>query len=381
MPEFKSKLPNSGKTIFSIMSAMANEHKAINLGQGFPNFDCPDELKALITKHLEAGKNQYAPMPGILPLREILAAKMNKMYGCDLNGQTNITITAGATQALFTSITSFVQKEDEVIIIEPAYDSYRPTIEIAGGKPIPYILKGPDFKIDWENFESLMSPQTKMVIINTPHNPTGMTLNENDIFQLERICSNSNAIILSDEVYEHLIYDGEEHQSILKYPGLRERSMAVYSFGKTFHSTGWKIGYCVGPETLMKEFRKIHQWNVFSVNSFIQYALAEYLETPDHYLQLASFFENKRNLFLEAIEQSNMTAIPSKGTYFQLCNYSSISESDDISFCKWITKEKGVAAIPISVFYTDSRQDKLIRFCFAKTDELLMQAAERLITL
>jgi methionine transaminase len=374
----KSKLPNVGTTIFTIMSALANEHNAINLSQGFPDFDCPDLLKQLVNKHLEGGKNQYAPMAGVPLLRERLAGKIERMYGHGVNPDTEITITAGATQALFTAITTFIGSGDEVILIEPAYDCYRPAIEVVGGVPIAYELSAPDYKIDWTAVQQLVSDKTRMIIMNTPQNPIGKTLKETDLMALEKLTSGSDILVLSDEVYEHLIYDGAEHQSVLRYPELFKRSLAVYSFGKTFHNTGWKIGYCVAPDYLMKEFRKVHQFNVFSVNSFVQYGIADFLEDPESYLTLPNFYQQKRDFFGEAMIGSRLKPLTSEGTYFQLFDYSEISDELDTDFAKKLTIEHGVAAIPISVFYSSGRQDKMIRLCFAKTEAILERAGELL---
>ena len=371
----QSKLPNVGTTIFSVMSALANEHQAINLSQGFPNFDCDPTLKNLVNKYLQEGFNQYAPMPGANNLLERLSQKINKSYGASINPKTEITITAGATQALFTAIAAFVQKGDEVILIEPAYDSYAPSVEVVGGVVVPYELKLPDFKINWEALENLITSKTRMFIINTPHNPTGSILLEEDLRRIEYLAEKHDLIILSDEVYEHLIFDGEIHQSVLRFPKLFQRSLAVYSFGKTFHSTGWKMGYCVAPEHLMTEFRKVHQFNVFCVNSFVQYAIAEYLEDESKYLSLSSFYQKKRDFFLEKIKNSKFRPISCKGTYFQLVDYSEISDEPEVEFAKRMTKEFGVAVIPVSVFYTKKINQKIVRVCFAKTENLLDEAA------
>ncbi|MBT8230556.1 MAG: aminotransferase class I/II-fold pyridoxal phosphate-dependent enzyme [Bacteroidia bacterium] len=378
MIQFQSKLPSGGKTIFSVISALAKEHNAINLGQGFPNFDGPNELKELVKKYLDAGKNQYAPMPGIIELRQALANKAHYLYGKNINPDNEITITAGATQAIFTIISAFVHSEDEVIIIEPAYDSYRPSIELTGASAIPYELEGPEYIIDWEIMQSLVTAKTRMIIINTPQNPIGKTLKEEDMLKLQSLVTGSNIIVLSDEVYEQLVFDGKKHESVLRYPELYDRSLAVYSFGKTFHSTGWKVGYCVAPPHLMKEFRKIHQWNVFSVNSFVQYALADFLTRKEHYLELSSFFEKKRDFLTHAMGSSKLKALSSEGTYFQLYDYSGISDKNDIDFARELITSTGVAAIPVSPFYASQRQDKVIRLCFAKTEETLSRAAEKL---
>lgn len=369
-----SKLPNVGTTIFSVMSALANEHKAINLSQGFPNFDCSDNLKKLVNKYIEKGYNQYAPMPGVPELREKIAQKIEASYGAKVDPDTEITITAGGTQAIFTAIAAFVQPGDEVIIFEPAYDSYRPSIEVFGGFPIVYQLEAPGYSIDWKAFSKLITQRTRMIIINTPHNPTGTTLKKEDLLKLQQITASSEILILSDEVYEHLIFDGQQHQSTLRFPDLFKRTLAIYSFGKTFHSTGWKIGYCVAPQQLMKEFRKVHQFNVFSVNTPLQYGIADFLTNPEEYLGLNNFYQEKRDFFLEMIKNSRFKPIHCEGTYFQLVDYSAISDEKDSDFVKRLTIEHGVAAIPVSVFYSGHRNDKVIRFCFAKTEKLLKEA-------
>jgi len=343
--QIRSKLPDGGVTIFTTMSALATEHNAINLGQGFPDFDCAGELKDSINLHLQNGKNQYCPMAGLLWLRETLASKISKLYNVNINPSSEITITAGATQALFTAISAFVHPGDEVIIIEPAYDSYLPSIQLCGGVPVAYQLEGPEFKVDWNELQSLITSRTRMIIINTPQNPIGKTLKENDLLALQEIVKDKNIIVLSDEVYEHLIYDDQSHQSVLKYPELYQQSLAVYSFGKTFHSTGWKIGYCVGPEHLMNEFRKVHQWNVFCVNSFVQYGLNDYLKDESSYLGLNRFYQQKRDHLGQVLAESKLTPIHSEGTYFQLFDYSEISKENDVDFAKRMTVEYGVAAI------------------------------------
>ena len=376
--KIKSKLPNVGTTIFTIMSALANEHDAINLSQGFPNFDCPEELKRLVNKHLQEGKNQYAPMAGLPLLRERLVEKIQRMYGYTLHPDSEITITAGATQAIFTAITTFIGLGDEVILIEPAYDCYRPAIELVGGIPVAYELSAPDYKIDWNDIQQLVTDKTRMIIINTPQNPISKTLKAADLIALEQLTFGTNILVLSDEVYEHLIYDGAAHQSVLRYPELFKRSLAVYSFGKTFHNTGWRIGYCVAPDYLMKEFRKVHQFNVFSVNSFVQYGIADFLENPEAYLTLPDFYQQKRDFFAEAMQGSRLQPLSSEGTYFQLFDYSAISDEPDTEFAKKLTIEHGVAAIPVSVFYSSGRQDRMIRLCFAKTEEVLENAGKRL---
>jgi methionine aminotransferase len=335
----QSKLPHVGTTIFSVMSALAKEHKAINLSQGFPNFDCDDRLKALVYEQMQIGMNQYAPMAGVPVLRERLAQKIERLYGTVVDPGQEITITAGATQALFSVITAFVRPGDEVILIEPAYDSYGPAVEVNGGKVVPYELHLPSYHVDWEEFQELITDQTRMILINTPHNPTGAIFSAEDMRQLEQIVADTNILILSDEVYEHLIFDGEEHQSLLRFPNLYERGMATYSFGKTFHNTGWKVGYCVGPPHLMAEFRKVHQYNVFSVNTPVQYGLAAYLEEPSVYESLARFYQQKRDYFLELLQGSRLKPIHCAGTYFQTVDYSAISDLPDVKFAEWMTKK------------------------------------------
>jgi methionine transaminase len=377
MTAIDSKLPHVGATIFSVMSALANEYQAINLSQGFPNFECSTRLQRLIFDYMQKGYNQYAPMAGVASLRERLAEKMEALYAAKVHPD-EITITAGGTQALFAAITAFVRSGDEVIIIEPAYDSYRPAIELCGGCPVIYELHSPDYQIDWLQLAQLISPKTRMIMINTPHNPTGTTWSEHDMRALERLVKATDIIVLSDEVYEHLIYDNLEHQSILRFPDLWERSMMVYSFGKTFHATGWKMGYVVAPPHLTAEFRKVHQFNVFSVNTPIQYAIAEFLEDPSEYLSLPDFYQAKRDFFLEATQSSLFVPLACKGTYFQLLDYSKLSDEHDFDFAKRLTKDFGVAAIPVSAFYSSKRDDKVIRLCFAKTEETLTKAGELL---
>lgn len=375
MLNIQSKLPGGGITIFTIMSALATEHNAINLGQGFPNFDCDPQLKERINYHLQNGKNQYCPMAGLPELRQVLSRKIEQMYGLKTNPDTEITIVAGATQGIFTAIQALVHEGDEVILIEPAYDSYRPSIELVKAIPVPYELSPPDFRVDWNRVEGMVSDKTSMIIINTPQNPIGKTLKEEDLRALEQIVANKNIVVLSDEVYEHLIYDDKLHQSVLRYPQLYQQSIATYSFGKTFHSTGWKIGYCVAPEQLTKEFRKVHQWNVFCVNSFVQYGLKDYLKDPASYLGLPQFYQKKRDFLNKALDGSRFKPSKSEGTFFQLFDYSQISDLPDTEFAKKMTIEYGVAAVPLSVFYSSQRQDKVIRLCFAKTEDMLQEAA------
>ncbi len=373
-----SKLPNVGTTIFTVMSALANEHNAINLSQGFPNWDCPQRLKDLVNHYLQKGMNQYCPMAGVGVLREELAVKVKNLYDLEVDPGNEVTVVAGATQGIFTAITAFIRKGDEVILIEPAYDCYAPGIEVVEGVPVAYELSAPDYQINWDEIQELITPKTRMIIINTPQNPIGKTLKEEDLQALDRITRDTEILVLSDEVYEHLVYDGKDHQSILRYPELFKRGIAVYSFGKTFHNTGWKVGYCVAPEYLMKEFRKVHQFNVFTVNSFVQYGIADFLKEPEFYLSLPNFYQQKRDFFGEAMKGSRLKPLDSEGTYFQLFEYGHISDMPDTEFAKWMTTEIGVAAIPVSVFYTSRKDEKMIRLCFAKTEDLLEEAGKLL---
>lgn len=377
--QIQSKLPDVGTTIFTVMSRLANEHRAINLSQGFPNFDCSPRLIQLVNEYMNKGMNQYAPMAGAMPLREQLAQKIYTLYQNSIHPETEITITAGATQAIYCVIAAFIRQNDEVIIVDPAYDSYAPSVVLNGGKPVAYELKSPNYNINWTELEQLVSPKTKMIVVNTPHNPTGSILSAKDMRTLQDLVEKYDLLVLSDEVYEHLIYDDVLHESALKYPQLFQRTLATYSFGKTFHSTGWKMGYCVASEHLMKEFRKVHQFNVFSVNTPVQYAMAEFLKNPDEYLSLPYFYQQKRDFFEQAMSTSRFEPLSCSGTYFQLYDYSAISDESDIDFTKRLTTEYGVAAIPISVFYTSKRDEKVIRLCFAKTEETLEKAAELLV--
>jgi len=374
MIEIIDKLPNVGTTIFTVMSQLAREHKAINLSQGFPNFDMPERLKDLMNQYVQGGYNQYAPMGGLPALNQQLALKIEQLYQAKVNSATEITITAGATQAIYTAITAVIQQGDEVILIEPAYDCYRPAVELSGGIPVIYELSAPDFKINWNDFAKLVSDKTRLIIVNTPHNPTASVFVEEDWQALKKIVKDTNILILSDEVYEHITFDDEPHQSILRHPELWQRTIATYSFGKTFHNTGWKTGYAVAPEYIMKLFRKVHQFNVFSVHAPTQFAIAEFIQSPEEYLQLAKFYEAKRDLFLQETKGSRFNFLSSKGSYFQLASYKNISDEKDTDFAIRMTKEFGVAVIPVSVFYSSGRDDKLIRFCFAKTPELLKRA-------
>jgi len=371
-----SKLPQTETSIFAVMSGLANQYGAINLSQGFPDFKVSRELIALVNKYMLADKNQYAPMPGVPELRQALADKIFKLYQRKLNPDTEITVTAGATQALFTAITAFVGKGDEAIIFEPAYDSYDPAIKLNGGITKYISLSAPDFKIDWDKVADTITAKTKLIIINTPNNPGGFVFSKDDMLRLTEITRDTDIVVISDEVYEHIIFDGLQHQSALKFDELYQRSIAVYSFGKTFHATGWKTGYVVAPENLMSEFRKVHQFNVFSVNTPMQYALAEYLQNEQNYLSLPDFYQSKRDFFVRHVQKSTFKIIPSHGTYFQLLDYSAISDMPEFDFAVWMTKEKGLASIPVSSFYHDKKNQQILRFAFPKEEETLLKAAE-----
>lgn len=376
----KSKLPQAGTTIFTIMSALANEYQAINLSQGFPNFDVSPELISLVNHYMNKGMNQYAPMQGILPLRERIAEKVQDLYAAVYHPDKEINITSGGTQAIYTAITAMVREGDEVIIFEPAYDCYAPAILLAGGIPVYIQLAAPDYAIDWTKVKKLISHRTKMIIINTPHNPAGTVMSAKDMKELEKITSGTEITIISDEVYEHILFDGLKHESVMKYPKLAERSFVIFSFGKTYHNTGWKMGYCLAPENLMTEFRRVHQFVVFSSNTFIQYALADYMKNKN-YLELPAFFQEKRDYFLKLIADSNFKFIPAKGSYFQSLDYSAISKESDFDFAVKLTKEIGVASVPVSAFYHKKNDYKMLRFCFAKTNETLEKAAEKLCSI
>jgi methionine aminotransferase len=374
----KSKLPKTGTTIFSVMSALATEHNAINLAQGFPDFECSAKLVELVNHYMKAGFNQYAPMPGVKTLREKIAEKTQAMYSAIYNPETEITVTPGGTHALYAAISAFIGEGDEVIIIEPCYDSYLPAIHVNGGRAVFAELKYPNYKIDWDEVKKLVTYKTKMIIINTPHNPTGTTLGAQDMQRLEKIVKNSEIIVLSDEVYEHIIFDGVEHQSVARYPKLAERSIIVSSFGKTFHTTGWKMGYVLAPSNLTTEFRKVHQFMCFSANTPVQYAIADYLDDKDAYLQLSAFYQEKRDYFQQLIKGSKFKLMPCLGSYFQLLDYSKITKEKDTDYAIRLTKEYKIASVPTSVFYHKNIDHHVLRFCFAKQKETLEKAAEKL---
>ncbi len=375
----KSKLPAAGTTIFTVMSALANEHKAINLSQGFPNFEMSDELISLVYHFMKKGLNQYAPMQGLMSLREAIAEKMESIYGMKYNPETEITVTSGGTQAIYTAIAAMIHEGDEVVVMEPAYDCYVPAIELNGGLPVYVQLTAPDYSIDWNAVKKVVNSRTKMIMINTPQNPTGAVMTENDMKELEKITDGTDIIILSDEVYEHIIFDGLRHESVCRYPRLAERSFIIFSFGKTYHATGWKMGYCLAPANLSAEFRKVHQFIVFCANTPVQHALAEYMRKKEKYNELPGFYQEKRDYFIRLIQGSKFKFRPASGSYFQLLDYSTITKEKDTGFAKRMTQEFGVASIPISVFYHEPVDNSLLRFCFAKTNDTLEQAAERLL--
>jgi methionine aminotransferase len=379
MIAFQSKLPQTGTTIFSVMSGLAQQHGAINLSQGFPDYDCAPELVQLVNKAMQQGHNQYAPMPGILALREAISSKTQDLYGAVYHPENEITITAGGTQAIFSVICATVHPNDEVIIFEPAYDCYAPAIQLMGGVVKRMELEPPDYRINWNMVRRLISSRTKMIILNSPHNPTGTILQEEDIRELINLTNKTDILILSDEVYEHIIFDGQPHRSMTRYPELAERSIICASFGKLFHITGWKIGYCMAPAWLMNEFRKIHQFNVFAVNTPMQYALADFLSIKEAYLGLAKFYQEKRDYFRAGLENSRFKLLPCAGSYFQSVHYSSISAEKDLDFAKKLITEFGVAAIPNSAFYSKKTDYGILRFCFAKKQETLEKAVEQLL--
>lgn len=374
-----SKLPGTSTSIFSVMSQLAAEHNAINLSQGFPDYDCDPKLISLVAEAMKSGYNQYAPMAGIPSLRTLIADKVNTQYGSDYHPDTEVTITAGGTQAIFTALTACIQPGDEVIIFEPAYDAYAPIIKSLGGLVKSYEMAPPDYSIDWEMVKKLFTSSTKMLILNSPHNPTGTTLKDEDIKALIKLVKNNDVLILSDEVYEHLIYDGEKHHSLAMYPELKERTFIAASFGKLLHATGWKTGYCLAPENLMKEFRKIHQFNVFSVNTPMQVGIANYLQDPSVYLGLADFFQQKRDLFRSLLAETKFKLLPCKGSYFQCVTYDHFSDEADTDIAMRLITDFGVASIPVSAFYMRNTDHHVLRFCFAKKQDTLEKSVERLM--
>lgn len=379
--DHNSKLPNVHTSIFTVMSALANKHNALNLSQGFPNFKSDQKLIDLVSNAMNSGYNQYAPMAGNLELRVAITNKFEQLYNTSYNPDSEITVTAGATQAIFTIISTFIKPDDEVILFRPAYDCYEPAIELNGGKPISVQLEAPHYKVDWTEVSKKITSKTRMVVINTPHNPSGTILSKDDMLKLQELLKGTNIILLSDEVYEHIIFDDLKHQSACLFSDLKSRSFVVASFGKTFHNTGWKLGYCCAPKELMQEFQKVHQFNVFCVNHPIQKALADYLQEPNHYLELSTFYQRKRDLFLSLIKDSRFKFSPAQGTYFQGLDYTNITTENDVDFAKRLTIDHKIAAIPLSVFNTHNLDNKVLRFCFAKTDDTLKQAADILNTI
>ena len=392
-PPFPSRLPQVGTTVFTVMSALATEHQAINLGQGFPDFPCDRNLIAGVNAAMLADHNQYPPMIGVSDLRHAISKKISDLYGHQYDPDTEITITAGGTQGILTAILCCVSPGDEVIIIEPAYDSYRPSIELAGGKVVSLALtiqrdaQGlvSSYEIPWQHLADSLNPKTRLLIVNSPHNPTGMVWQKADLDRLTELLKNTNTLLLSDEVYEHMVFDGAKHHSVASHPLLAARSFLISSFGKTYHVTGWKVGYVAAPALMTAEFRKVHQFNVFTVNTPMQYGLAAYLQEPDYYLQLPDFYQAKRDFFRQGLESTKLKALPTPGTYFQCVDYSSLnipqSQLNEADFCKWLTMEIGVAAIPVSAFYQETVNSGVIRFCFAKKEQTLEEALKRLQSL
>ncbi|MEM6397037.1 MAG: methionine aminotransferase [Bacteroidota bacterium] len=377
----ESKLPQVGTTIFTVMTHMANEAGAINLSQGFPGYELDRELKELVDKYIQQGQNQYAPLAGVPDLLQAIAEKKKLLYGCNLDPNEEITITHGATEGIFSGLTALIRPGDEVIYFEPAYDAYLPAIQLSGGVGVPIRLNSPDYAVDWELVKQAISPRTRMIVINSPHNPTGSLLSESDMLMLQQLVTDHDILILSDEVYQHVIFDGVEHESVLKYPKLRERALVTMSFGKTFHATGWRVGYAIARPEITRELRKVHQFNTFSINRPFQHALAEYLQKPDRFQSLPDFFQQKRDVFRAAIADGPFELLPCRGSYFQSVRYGHFSDKPDMEMAEWLTKEIGVAAIPVSAFYSDGTDERVLRFCFAKNDNMLREAGIRLCAL
>lgn len=380
-PEVQTKLPAVGTTIFTVMSALAVEKNAVNLGQGFPDFGCDPKLLQAVTDAMAAGHNQYPPMPGILPLRQAIASKISALYGHSYDPQSEITITAGATQAIITAILAVVRPGDEVIVLEPCYDSYVPNIDLAGGKVVRVPLTPGTFRPDFDKIAAALTARTRAIIINTPHNPSATVWTEGEMRRLEELLAPTDVLVISDEVYEHMVYAGAKHESAARFPDLAARTFIVSSFGKTYHVTGWKVGYVAAPAPLTAEFRKVHQFNVFTVNTPMQHALANFMADPAPYLELPAFYQRKRDLFAEGLSKTRLKLLPSAGTYFQCVDISEVSDLNESDFCQWLTSEIGVAAIPLSAFYGDGFDQRVVRFCFAKKDETLHNALERLARL
>jgi methionine aminotransferase len=380
-PEVQTKLPAVGTTIFTVMSALAAEKGAVNLGQGFPDFDCDPRLVQWVTDAMSRGLNQYPPMAGIPQLRTAVGAKIETMYGHSYDPVDEITITAGATQAIITAILAVVRPGDEVIVLEPCYDSYVPNIELAGGTVVRVPLTPHTFRPDFDKISAAITPRTRAIIVNSPHNPSATVWTADEMRRLEEILTPTDVLLISDEVYEHMVYDGQDHQSAARFPGLAARAFIVSSFGKTYHVTGWKVGYVAAPRSLTTEFRKVHQFNVFTVNTPVQHGLASYMADPQPYLQLPAFYQRKRDLFREGLKRTRFEVLPSEGSYFQCVDISKVSNLAEEEFCKWLTSEIGVAAIPLSVFYGNGFDQRVVRFCYAKKDETLNTALDRLARL
>lgn len=380
--QVRTKLPRIGTNIFTRMSQLAVDYSAVNLGQGFPDFEVPAALRAALAKHVEEGRNQYAPMTGVPRLREQIAIKTERLYGRSVDPETEVTVTSGATEALFAAIAATVSAGDEVILVDPCYDSYEPAVDLQGARAVHVPLRRPEFAFDWDRVKDAISPRTRMIVINSPHNPSGAVLTPYDLDTLASLLRGTDIVVLADEVYEHIIFDGIEHQSVLRHAELGERSFVVSSFGKTFHCTGWKVGLCIAPAALSAEFRKVHQYLTFATFNAVQWAFADMLEqAPQHYLGLPAFYQLRRDRFRDLLASSRFGLLPVGGAYFQVVDYSAIApDMDDVTFCEWLVRERGVAGVPVSVFYDRPPSDmRLVRFCFAKTDETLRRAAERLL--
>ncbi len=380
-PPIATKFPTMGTTIFTVMSALATEKGAVNLGQGFPDFDCDPKLLDAVQDAMRKGLNQYPPMTGVQPLREAISAKVEALYGRKYEPASEITVTAGATQAIITAVLAIVKPGDEVIVLEPCYDSYVPNIELAGGTVVRVPLTPGTFRPDFNRIGAAITPRTRAIMINSPHNPSGTVLTREEMLQLQDLLAPTDVFVISDEVYEHMVFDGQLHQSAARFPGLAARSLIVSSFGKTYHVTGWKVGYVAAPAALTAEFRKVHQFNVFTVNTPMQYGLASYMASPQPYLELPAFYQRKRDLFREGLARTRFRLLPSEGTYFQCVDISAVSDLPEDAFCKWLTTELGVAAIPLSAFYGKGFDQRVVRFCFAKKDETLRSALDRLARL
>jgi methionine aminotransferase len=380
-PAVTSRLPQVGTTIFTVMSALATQHGAVNLGQGFPDFDCDPKLLDAVNQAMRSGLNQYPPMAGVPVLREAIARKIERLYGRAYDAGDEITITAGATQAILTAILALVHPGDEVIVLEPCYDSYVPNIELAGGRVVRVALTAGTLRPDFAAIAAALTPRTRAIVVNTPHNPSATIWRRDDLDRLAQLLRPTDVLLIADEVYEHMVYDGVPHASACAHPELAARALVVSSFGKTYHVTGWKVGYVAAPRTLSAEFRKVHQFNVFTVNTPVQHGLAHYMEDPRPYLELAAFYQRKRDLFRAGLASTRLRLLPSEGSYFQCVDYSAISERSEEDFCRWLTTEIGVAAIPLSAFYEDGRNQRLARFCFAKRDDTLNSALQRLARL